>query len=140
MKKLTAILIALALTLISASALAEVGSDGYTVLTGLSYSEQWGPTVANVIEKDGEVVKLLFDTVRDGLSSKEKFNDYGISKVSTIGKDWWEQVVFFENWVLANGIDAVSFDEKGHATNVDVISGATIGIDDLTRAVRDAMK
>ena len=49
-------------------------------------------------------------------------------------------MAFFENWVLANGIEAVSFDEKGHATNVDVISGATIGIDDLTWAVLDAMK
>lgn len=114
---------------------------GYSVKAGTSYSGVWGLYIANVIFKDGKIVKILLDRIdKNNESSKEKHDNYGIKKVSSIGKDWWEQVVFFENWALANGIDAVSFDEKGHATNVDVISGATIGIDDLTRAVRDAIK
>ncbi len=39
------------------------GSDGYTIQTGISYREQWGPSVSNIIMKDGEIVKILCDPV-----------------------------------------------------------------------------
>ena len=42
--------------------------------------------------------------------------------------------------MLKNGIEAVKYDKEGHAENVDLLSGATMGVDDLTLAVLDAMK
>ena len=139
MKKLFAFALILALSLTCVSALAEVvGGEGYTVKTGLSYSDQWGATVANVIEKDGEVVKVLFDTVRDGVSSKEKYDDYGIKKVSTIGKEWWEQVAFMENWVEQNGLDSLEVTEDGYAANPDVLTGATIHVSYYAEALANA--
>ena len=116
-------------------------ANGYTVKTGFSFNATWGPTVANVIYKDGEVLKILVDTVRPdgGLSSKEKYNDYGIKRVSGLGKEWWEEVVFFETWVEENGIEALTLDETGHATNPDVITGATIAVSYYAEAIQDAL-
>ena len=117
-----------------------LAENPYTVKTGTYYSEQWGLYIANVIEKDGKIVNVLIDRLANGKSSKELHNNYGIKGVSSLGKDWWEQVSHYENWVVKHGIDAVKYDEQGKALNVDLISGATIGIKDLTLAVRDALK
>ena len=111
---------------------------GFTVKTGTSYNETWGLTVANVIEQDNKIIGVLVDTFRDGESSKEKFDNYGVKSISTLEKDWWEQIKFYENWVVENGVDAVKYDEDGHAT-VDLISGATINISDFTKAIEDAL-
>lgn len=114
---------------------------GYTLKTGTQYNSTWGLYIANVIEKDGEIVKILVDRIaNNGEDSKEKYDNYGIKRVSTINKDWWEQVAYYEDWVLKNGVDAVKYDDNGHALNVDLVSGATIGIDDITLAVRKALQ
>ena len=141
MKKVTAILMTLVLILASASVLAEpVGNENYTVKTGVSYSNPWGITVANVIYKDGELFKILVDTVRPdgGLSSKEKYDDYGIRAVSGLGKEWWEEVAFFETWAESNDVSALELDENGHALDADVISGATINLANYVEAVQNA--
>ena len=139
MKKLASLILALALMLSCAAVLAEEApASDVTVKTGLTWNDTWGLTVANIVEQDGQVVKILVDVVRDGLSSKEKYNDYGIGPVSSIGKEWWEQVAFLEDWVRDNGVDEVVYDGDGHATVPDVISGATINIADFTTAIQNA--
>ena len=110
-----------------------------SVKSGISFSKQWGLYIANVIEKDGAVSNVIIDRLANGKSSKELHDNYGIKPVSTLNKDWWEQVAYYEEWVLKNGIEAVKYDKSGKAENVDLISGATIGIDDLTLAVLDAL-
>ena len=114
---------------------------GYVLKTGTSYNSTWGLYIANVVMKDGKIFGVLIDRIDNkGEDSKEKYDSYGIKPYSSINKDWWQQVAYYEDWVLKNGIDAVRYDDKGHAENVDLISGATIGIDDLTLAVLDALK
>ena len=113
---------------------------GYTLKTGTYYDEQWGLYIANVIEEGGATAAVLLDRVQNGESHKEKYDTYGIKRVSTIDKDWWEQVAYYEKWVLENGVDAVEYDEDGHATNPDLITGATVGVDQFTMAVLDALK
>lgn len=115
--------------------------NGYMIKTGTSYSKVWGLYIANVIFKDGKIFKILLDRISNsGEDSKEKYDNYGIKKVSSINKDWWKQVAYYEDWVLEHGIDAVKYGKDGKAENVDLISGATIGIDDFTLAVLDALK
>lgn len=113
----------------------------YTVKTGISYVDSWGITVANVIEKDGEVLKILFDAVRPdgGLSSKEKYNDYGIGAVSTIGKEWWEQVIFVEDFARENGVDGFEMTEDGYAGSPDAVTGATFHVVYFLDALQDAL-
>ena len=140
MKKVLALLTALTMMLGCVSALAENAGEEFTVKTGVSYDGTWGITVANVIMKDDAVFKILIDTVRPdgGLSSKEKFDDYGIKKVSGLGKEWWEEVSFFETWAEANDIGTLELDENGHAANVDVITGATINLSGFAEAIKNA--
>ena len=123
------------------NALEGKNSDGgYALKTGTYYDEQWGLYIANVVEEGDAVSAVLLDRVQNGESHKEKYDSYGIKRVSSIDKDWWEQVAYYEKWVLQNGADAVAYDEDGHATNPDLITGATIGVDQLTMAVLDALK
>ena len=135
MKKLTEILAVLIFVSVYARAFAEVN-----VKSGISYSQQWGLYIANIVETDGKITNVIIDRLANGKSSKELHDNYGIKPVSSLNKDWWEQVAYYEDWVLEHGIDAVKYDKDGHAENVDLISGATIGIDDLTLAVLDALK
>ena len=140
MKRISALLLALLLLLTCVSALADPAADGgYTVKTGVSYDETWGLTVANVIFRDGKIFKILIDTVRPdgGLSSKEQFDNYGAKKPSSIGKEWWEQVVSFEDWATANDVAALALDESGH--DVDGVTGATIAVSYYVDAVKDAL-
>ena len=84
---------------------------------------------------------MLLDTVRaaGGLSSKEKYDDYGIRRVSGLGKEWWKEVSFLETWMEGNDIAALELDENGHAVNADVIYGATINLSNFKEAVQDAL-
>ncbi len=119
----------------------KIEDGGYTLKTGTSYNSIYGLYVANVIFKDGEIIKVLLDFItNDGMSSKEKYDNYGMKNVSSIKKDWWEQAAYFEDWVLKNGVDSVKYDSQGKALNVDLISGATMLVDDMTLAVIDALK
>lgn len=133
MKKWMTLLLAVMMLTMSIATMAEE-----TVKTGTFYNEVWGETIANVVEKDGVVEKIVIDVVRDGATSKEQHDNYGVKPLSTIGKEWWEQVVYYEDWVRANGVDAVEYDENGHALNADLISGCTINITNFTEAVKAA--
>ena len=53
-------------------------------------------------------------------------------------KDWWEQAAHFEEWVLKNGVDAVKYNSEGKALNVDLVSGATMLVDDMGYTLRRA--
>ena len=134
MKRL--LIVALLLSVVSSACAAE---HPYTVKSGLAFSNTWGLYIANVIEKDGKISNVIIDRLANGKSSKELHDNYGIKPISTLGKDWWEQVAYYENWVVEHGIDAVKTDEKGHALNVDLISGATINVAELSDAVNNAL-
>ena len=119
----------------------KIEDSSYTLKTGTSYNDIYGLYVANVIFKDGEIIKILLDFItKDGQSSKEKYDNYGMKNISSINKDWWEQAAYFEDWILKNGVNSVKYDSQGKALNVDLISGATMLIDDMTLAVIDALK
>ena len=115
-------------------------TSAYTVKTGAHYSDQWGLYIANIVEQEGRTPIVIMDRVQNGQSSKERYDSYGIRPVSSIGKEWWEQGAYYEKWALENGVDAVEYDEDGHATNPDLITGATVGVDQFTMAVLDALK
>ena len=107
--------------------------------SGIAFSQQWGLYIANVVEKDGKIINVIIDRIANGKSSKELRNRYGIKPVSTIGKDWWEQVAYYESWIVEHGVDAAKTDDKGHALEPDLISGATINVAELSGAVKNAL-
>ena len=110
----------------------------YEVQTGISYSDTWGIYLANIVKQDGEVTNVIIDRVKDGQSSKELHDNYGIKPVSSLDKEWWEQAMYYEDWVVENGVEAVETDDDGHALNPDLISGATVNVAEFSEAVMNA--
>ena len=141
--KMKRIVIAFALVAIAAGIIfAQSRSNAkgsHTVKTGTYEDARFGLVVANVVLNGDKIEKVLIDVVRDGESSKEKFDGYGVKRVSSLGKEWWEQVAFIEKWIEKNGVDSAVFDKSGHITNTDAVSGATITVKPFVEAVKDAL-
>lgn len=114
--------------------------NGYKLKTGTSYSPVWGLYIANVIYKDEKISKILIEHFdKNGENSKEKYDSYGLKQISSLQKDWWQQIAYYEEWITKNGVESVKYDKDGKAENVDLLTGATIGVDDLTAAVMNAI-
>ena len=58
-------------------------------------------TTAKVILKDNKIQEVSIDeTVADVDKTKKQLqNSYGMKQASSIGKEWYEQVLFFEDYV-----------------------------------------
>lgn len=90
-------------------------------------------------DADGKLTGVNIDEVsEDGQSKKDLGDDYGMKKASPIGKEWYEQVEYLENYILENGVDAVKTDSEGYAENEDLKSGCTINISNFMKAVDEA--
>lgn len=86
-------------------------------------------TVTVTKDADGKITDVNIDQFdEDGSSKKDKGEEYGMKKVSGIGKEWNEQIEFLEDYMVENGIDAVTMDESGYADSDDVKTGCTINI------------
>lgn len=89
-------------------------------------------------DAEGKLTAVNIDEVKEGESKKDAGDDYGMKKPSSIGKEWYEQVEFLENYILENGVDAVKLNADGYAENEDVKSGCTINLKDIMKAVDEA--
>ncbi len=61
-----------------------------------------------------------------------------MKQASAIGKEWYEQVKYLEQFIIDNGIDAVKLNADGYAENEDLKSGCTINLTDIMEAVNEA--
>ncbi len=96
-------------------------------------------TKATIEEENGKVTSISIDVVdKDGKSKKEAGDDYGMKSPSGIGKEWYEQVKYLEQFIINNGIDAVKLDSDGYAEDEDLKSGCTINLKDIMEAVNEA--
>ncbi len=96
-------------------------------------------TKATIEEENGKVTSISIDVVdKDGKSKKEAGDDYGMKSPSGIGKEWYEQVKYLEQFIINNGIDAVKLDSDGYAEDEDLKSGCTINLEDIMEAVNEA--
>lgn len=79
----------------------------------------------------------IFTTSNDTRTKKEKGSDYGMSKASSLGKDWYEQIAHLENNLVGKNInDVLAMElESGKSTDVDILSGCTISVNDYYTAL-----
>lgn len=89
-------------------------------------------------DAEGKLTGVNIDEIKDGDSKKDLGDDYGMKKASAIGKEWYEQIEFLENYILENGVDAVKLNTDGYAENEDVKSGCTINLKTIMEAVDEA--
>ena len=117
-------------------------------------------TVAAVaLDADGKIVKVIIDTaqdvvpVKDGAfdaklqfkTKKELKEDYGMKATSQktgLGKEWYEQIEFLENYLVGKTADEVKnipVDDKSAPTGADLKAGATIKIASYQKAIANAI-
>lgn len=134
MKKITVLLLGVCM-LLSGCAKSEQkeGTGTYTNANGET-------TTAKVTLKDGKISKVSIDeTAKDKDKTKKELGaDYHMKIASGIGKEWNEQVKFFENYVAKHGIEKLELKDNGKAANADVISGCTISVEGFVKAIADA--
>lgn len=118
------------------------GSAETKELTGTAESKDQTTTVK--VTKEGDKVKSVsIDetyTTEDGEATTKKTlkEDYNMKSASGIGKEWYEQIEFLENYIVENGVDAITLDDSGKATNEDVLAGCTINIQTYIDAYNNA--
>lgn len=108
---------------------AKVGTGSYTTLKvkpaeeGVDGSIQFNVTYAGVaLDKDGKILAVYIDVAQDtgkfdaegkvlsaegGKSKQEKKADYGMVGNSAIGKEWFEQMASFEEWMIGQTVAEV---------------------------------
>ncbi len=74
-------------------------------------------------------------------SKKLLKEDYGMKKASAIGKEWYEQMVAFEEWALGKNLSEVAglaLDADAHTTDADLLTSVTIKLTDYVAALQVA--
>lgn len=81
-----------------------------------------------------------------GTTKKTLGAEYGMkaaSEAAGIGKEWDEQAQAYDEYLVGKDADAISnieLDEKGKATDADLVTGATITIDGFIAATEEALE
>lgn len=97
--------------------------------------------------KNNKLIKIQIDETGaksfDGSlsgSKKELKDEYNMRSYSDIGKEWYEQIEAFENYLVENGIESVIVDDEGKATNLDLMTQCTISVDKYLEISKEAVK
>ena len=113
--------------------------------------------VAVIVDENG----MIWDCVIDSLGASSKFNaagvatapgtqevktknekgyDYGMAKVSAIGKEWFEQAEALAAFAVGRTLDEVKAGiNGGYAADVDLVTSATIYLGGYVRAMEAAV-
>ena len=134
MKKLT----------IAALALVMLTACGPKITTGTAetkidnHGSEETVTVTVTLE-DGKVTEVEIDETYQGSTKATLQNDYNMKKASPIGKEWFEQAEYLQNYIVENGVEAVVLNESGYATG-DLTAGCTINLYNIMATVNAAVE
>lgn len=114
------------------------------------------------VDKNGKIVDVEIDTVQakigfnakgeitseigSAFSTKTELGyEYGMVKynASSIGKEWFEQIDAFEEYIIgktADEVKAIAVDDKGYPTGDDLRAGCTVGVNGYIEGVVKAME
>ena len=87
----------------------------------------------------GELVTALDSTF---MTKNELGADYGMGKISTIGKEWNEQAAAFAQYVIgktADEVKGIAVDAEGKATSADLTASVTVHVTDFIAGVQKAV-
>lgn len=114
---------------------------------------------AVTVDKDGRILKCVIDAAQTKINfdaagkittpldtpfktKNELGDDYGMKKVSGIGKEWYEQAAAFAKYVegkTANEVAAIAVNDEKKATGADLTGSVTMSIGDHIKAVQKAV-
>lgn len=86
--------------------------------------------------------KITNDISVDVKTKNELKNDYGMQKVSKIGKEWYEQAGAYAEYVVGKTsaeVSGIAVDEGGKATDAELLAGVTVSVGDFNAVVAKAI-
>ena len=165
MKKIiTAALVALLLVSIASCAFAATGLGSYTKTTSTPATAEAAASVsvnvtmcAVTLDAEGKIVEIDFDVIQpksnwetavvETQTKNELKDGYGMKRVSSIGKEYFEQLAHFENWCIGKtvadvlGMPVMDRGDGSHThvpTDVDLAAGCSISLGDHFKALEKA--
>jgi len=127
--------------------------------TALAGSATASNTAAVVLlDEAGQIVDIRVDMVQnkqsadlDGvpkpydppLTAREKGDSYGLKNASTLGLEWHRQADNFEQYVIGmdqGRLEQIPLGPDGKTTDVDLLAGCTIAVDDMVAAAVKACR
>ena len=148
---LTAILLTIAASAFAATGVGSVTSVSVTPATADAAGKVsiYVYTCAVTLDDNGVITGVDFDAVQPGatfdatgaagefnaapISKNEIKEGYGMKKVSPIGLEWYEQMDKLEDWCIGKTVAdvlATPLTEGGNPTDVDLVAGCTVHIND----------
>lgn len=123
----------------------------FVVLTGcttvtktgkVEYNNAYSGTIvtAEVQMNGDDIVKVSLDETYNGSTKRTLGKEYGMKGASNIGREWYEQVDFLENYIEHHGLEALETNDWGYPTEYDVLGGCTINVSAFKEAVRQAVE
>ncbi|MDI9496824.1 MAG: hypothetical protein QM227_11220 [Bacillota bacterium] len=122
-----------------ATADAEGLAQAYSTYVAATF-DQDGKVTSSIIDASQANVKfdatgkITSDLTEAPLTKVELGEGYGMKKASAIGKEWYEQADAFAAYVVGKTVEeikGIAVDESGHATEEDLVSSVTVGIEDF---------
>lgn len=104
-----------------------------------TYNNENNVATAKVtINSKGKIESVYLDTTYQGSTKKTLGDDYNMKKFnSSAAGEWYEQVEKLEKAIVENnGVSFLNLNDDG---KTDAVSGCTIKIDALIKAVEDAL-
>jgi hypothetical protein len=128
-----------------AAADAEGQTQAYSIYTAATFDAD-GKITSNVIDASQATVKfdaagkISTDLTAPVKTKVELGDEYGMRGASKIGKEWFEQAASFSEYVLgktSEEVAAIAVD-GGKATDADLVSSVTVGIDEFQLVIEKA--
>lgn len=123
---------------------AQAQVDTYLAATAFDADETVVNTIIDVAQvripydEDGQVAADLEEEVR---TKKERGDDYGMAGVSEIGKEWYEQVEAFEEWLAGQTVEeanSLELNEDDAPAIEDLESSVTIDVTGYLSVLEDS--
>lgn len=101
----------------------------------------WKETVQVTIE-DGKIAKINWDAIYKDDSipiRKKQYSKSGLYGMLAAGasNEWYDQALAAEQFVLRNGIDALSVSDEGYT---DAVTGCTIHVSEFQKLVYECLE
>ncbi len=129
-----------------AAADAEGVAQAYTYYTATTFDADGKITSCAIEASQSDVKfttegKITTDLTAPLKSKIELGDEYGMKKVSKIGKEWFEQSDAFSKYVVGKTVEEVegiAVDDEGHTTDADLMASVTVGIGDFQEIIAKA--
>ena len=156
---LTALLLTVAASAFAATGVGSVTSVSVTPATADAAGKVsiYVYTCAVTLDDAGKIIGVDFDAVQpaatfDNTGAAGEFNaapqskneikeGYGMKGVSPIGLEWYEQMDKLEDWCIGKTVEevlATPLTEGGNPTDVDLVAGCTVHINDQLVSLQKA--